>query len=96
MDEEGKRIVFIADSKLGAKVIENMPPEERREVERKLPSILKEEGFSAAGIPVTAEQISSRFQWESQKLLDKCLAMAGEVSEPLDKSATRMERGLIA
>ena len=68
-----------------------MTPEERREMERKLPSILEEEGFSASGIPVTAEQISSRFQWESQKLLDKCLEMASEVSETLDKSATRME-----
>jgi len=91
VDEEGKRIVFIADSKLGAKVVESMTPEERRELERKLPSILEEEGFSASGIPVTAVQISNRFQWESQKLLDKCLEMAGKVSEMLDKSATRME-----
>jgi len=91
VDEEGKRIAFIADSKLGAKVIEDMTPEKRRELESRLPAILEKEGFSAAGIPVTAEQISDRFQWESQKLLDKCLEMAGEVSETLDKSATRME-----
>jgi len=90
-DEEGKRVIFIADSKLGAKVVESMTPEERREMERKLPSILEEEGFSASGIPVTAEQISNRFQWEPQKLLDKCFEMASEVAETLDKSATRME-----
>jgi hypothetical protein len=90
VDDEGKRIAFIADSKLGAKVIEGMSPEKRRELERRLPEILEKEGFSAAGIPVTADQITGRFQWESQKLLDKCLAMAGEVSETLDKSATRM------
>ena len=91
VDDAGKRIVFIADSKLGAKVIEGMTPEERREIERNLPAILKKEGFSAAGIPVTAEQISNRFQWESQKLLDKCLEMVGKTSETLDKSANRME-----
>jgi hypothetical protein len=91
VDDKGKRIVFIADSKLGAKVIEGMAAEDRLELERKLPAILETEGFTAAGIPVTAEQITNRFQWESQKLLDKCLEMAGEVSETLDKSATRME-----
>lgn len=91
VDDEGKRMVFIADSKLGAKVVENMSVEERRELERRLPEILEKEGFSAAGIPVTADQITGRFQWESQKLLDQCLTMAGEVSKTLDKSATRME-----
>jgi len=91
VDDEGKRVVFIADSKLGAKVIEGMTPAKRREIERNLPTILEKEGFSAAGIPVTVEQISNRFQWESQKLLDKCLDMAGKISEILDKSATRME-----
>jgi hypothetical protein len=91
LDDEGKRIVFIADSKLGAKVVEAMTAEERRATERRLPAILEKEGFSAAGIPVTEEQISNRFQWESQKLLDKCLEMAGEVSKTLDKSALRME-----
>lgn len=91
VDDEGKRTAFIADSKLGAKVIESMTPAERRELERKLPAILEQEGFSAAGIPVTAEQITDRFRWEAQKLLDKNLEKAGEVSKTLDQSATRME-----
>jgi len=91
VDEAGKRVIFIADSTLGAKVVENMTPEERREVERKLPQILEEEGFTASGILVTAQQIAERFQWEQQKLLDKCLGMTEKASEKFDKSALRME-----
>ncbi len=91
VDENGRRIVFIADSKLGAQVLERMTPKERREIERKLPSILAEEGFAASGIPVSAEQIAKRFQWEEHKLLDACLKKAYEVSEKLDKSAREME-----
>jgi len=90
-DEKGKRVLFIADSKLGAQVVERMDSEERRAVERALPKVLTEEGFSACGIPVTAEQISRRFEWEENKLLDKCLDMAGKVSNKLDDAARRME-----
>ncbi|MBN1225054.1 MAG: hypothetical protein JXB23_17530 [Candidatus Aminicenantes bacterium] len=90
-DEEGKRVIFIADSKLGAQVVEGMTPEERRQVERALPGVLTKEGFTACGIPVTAEQIAQRFQWEKNRLLDKCLEAAGKASDALDKAAQRME-----
>ncbi len=90
-DEEGKRIIFIADSALGAKVVENMTPEARRGLEQKLPQILEEEGFTATGIPVTARQIADRFQWEQHNLLDKCLESIEKASKILDKSARRME-----
>lgn len=91
VDEEGKRVIFIADSKLGAKVVEDMAPEARRELERKLPRILEAEGFTASGIPVTAEQIAERFQWDQHKLLDKCLESVEKAAEKLDKSALRMK-----
>lgn len=90
-DAQGKRTVFIADSKLGARVVEKMTSKERRAVERGLPELLVKEGFTASGIPVTAEQIGKRFQWEEKKLLDKCLEMAGKTSEKLDKFAKKME-----
>jgi len=90
-DEQGKRTVFIADSKLGSEVVKKMTSEARRAVERGFPKVFVEEGFSASGIPVTAEQITKRFQWEENKLLDKCLEMAGKTSEKLDKFAKKME-----
>jgi len=90
-DEQGRRTVFIADSKLGAKVVKAMTPEERRDVERGLPGIFVKEGFTASGIPVTAEQITGRFRWEEKKLLDKCLEMAEKSSEKLDQFAAKME-----
>ena len=91
IDEERKRVIFIADSKLGAKVVEKMTPEERRQVERGMPAILASEGFTAAGIPVTEKQIADRFQWEKHKLLDACLEKAGKVSDKLDKTAEHLE-----
>lgn len=91
VDEQGKRVVFIADSKLGAQVVEKMSPEERREVEKRLPSVLFEEGFTATGIPVTVKQIAERFQWEKHKLLDLCLEKAGKAADKLDKTAKRIE-----
>jgi hypothetical protein len=90
-DEQGKRTVFIADSKLGAKVVKAMTPEERRAVERELPEVFIKEGLTAAGIPVTVEQITLRFKWEEKKLLDKCLEMTDKTSEKLDQFATKME-----
>ncbi len=90
-DESGKRVLFIADSRLGARVVEAMSPEERREVEKKLPKILEEEGFTACGIPISAEQIAQRFQWEKLKLLDKSLEKAREVAENLDLASREME-----
>lgn len=90
-DESGKRIAFVADATLGAKVLENMSPEERRKVERTMPYMLVEEGFTAAEIPVTAEQIAGRFKWEEQKLLDACLKATEKASKTLDKAALRME-----
>jgi len=90
-DEQGKRTIFIADSKLGARVVKTMSPEERRAVERGLPEVFVKEGFTASGIPVTVDQIRQRFRWEEKKLLDKCLEMAEKTSGKLDQFATKME-----
>ncbi|MCD6451531.1 MAG: hypothetical protein J7L64_04110 [Acidobacteria bacterium] len=91
IDERGKRVIFIADARLGAKVIERMTEEERRAIERKLPKILAQEGLTACDIPVTAEQIAKRFKWDKKKLLDLSLKRALEVAPRLDKAAKRME-----
>lgn len=90
-DGSGKRIVFIADSKAGAAIVEKMSPEERRRVERKMPGILESEGFTAAGIPVTKEQIARRFEWEKHKLLDLNIKKAAELADTLDDTARRLE-----
>lgn len=91
-DTDGKRIIFIADSKAGAAIVEKIPAEERRRVERKMPEVLVSEGFTAAGIPVTKEQIAQRFEWEKHKLLDLGLKKAKELAEVLDDTAKHLEK----
>ncbi|NIO80104.1 MAG: hypothetical protein GTN53_06060 [Candidatus Aminicenantes bacterium] len=91
IDKDGKRVLFIADTKAGAAVVEKMSPEERRMVERKLPEILAEEKFTASGIPVTGEQIAQRFRWEEHKLLDLCIKRARELADMPDKMAAHLE-----
>lgn len=88
---DGKRIVFIADSNAGAAIVEKMTGEERRRVERKMPEVLVGEGFTAAGIPVTKEQIAQRFEWEKFKLLDLGIKKAKELAEVLDDTAKHLE-----
>jgi hypothetical protein len=91
IDEAGKRIIFIADSKSGAQVVEKMSPAERRQVEQNLPALLEAERLTAAGVPLTKEQISERFQWEKHKLLDPCLEKSHKIAEKLDKAANHLE-----
>jgi len=91
-DTDGKRILFIADGTAGAAIVEKMTDEERRRVERKMPEVLVGEGFTAAGIPVTKEQIAQRFEWEKHKLLDLGITKAKELAEVLDDTAKHLEK----
>ncbi len=92
INAEGMRIVFIADSNRGAEIVKHMSPEEKRSVERKIPEFLVDEGFTAAGIPVTAEQIRQRFQWEKHKLLDLGLKTSIMLAKTLDRTASHLEK----
>jgi hypothetical protein len=92
VDKDGKRILFIADSKAGAAIVEKMSPEERRAVERMMPEVLAGEGFTAAGIRVTKEQIGQRFQWEKHKLLNLGIKKAAELANVLDDTAKHLEK----
>lgn len=91
-DTDGKRILFIADGTAGAAIVEKMTDEERRRVERKMPDVLVSEGFTAAGIPVTKEQIAQRFEWEKHKLLDLGIKKAKELAKVLDDTAKHLEK----
>ena len=91
-DTDGKRILFVADGTAGAAIVEKMTDEERRRVERKMPEVLVGEGFTAAGIPVTKEQIAQRFEWEKHKLLDLGITKAKELAEVLDDTAKHLEK----
>jgi hypothetical protein len=90
-DSDGKRIIFIADSKAGAAIVEKMSPGERRLVERKMPEVLVSEGFTATGITVTKEQVAQRFEWEKHKLLDLGIKKSAELAEVLDDTAKRLK-----
>ncbi|MCP4221624.1 MAG: hypothetical protein GY765_43770, partial [bacterium] len=92
LDKDDKRIVFIADTKAGAAIVEKMSPAERRAVERKMPAVLESEGFSAGSIPVTKEQIAKRFEWEKHKMLDLGLKAAARQAETLDATAKHLEK----
>lgn len=91
IDNNGKRVLFVADSNIGADIVEKMSPEQRRAVETLMPEVLVTEGFTAAEIPVTPEQISQRFQWDKRKLLDQALEPSREVSKILDQFAKHLE-----
>lgn len=86
-DKDGKRVVFIADSRTAAKVVSGMNAESRRAVERSLPRLLAEEGFTAVGIPVTEAQIAARFAWEANKVLDLDIARAEKLAAGFDAAA---------
>ena len=92
LDEHGRRIIFIADSKAGAEIVKKMTPEKRRGIERKMADILAGEGFEAAGIAVTADQIRARFRWEKHKLLDLGLKPAAILAKTLDQTAAHLEK----
>ena len=91
IDATGTRVIFVADSKLGAQIVEKMTPEERRLVEKKMPAVLLEEGFNAAGVPINERQIAERFQWHNHKLLDLCVKKAHKLADKLDKTAQHLE-----
>jgi len=92
VDENGKRILFAADTRSAAEIVSKMSPEERRKIERNIPVLLAGERFSAAGVPITAQQISQRFQWEKFKLLDLCLDKANKMADAMDDAARELEQ----
>lgn len=92
VDENGKRILFAADSRSAAEIVAKMSPEERRKVELKIPEILASEKFNAAGVPITAQQIAQRFQWDKLKLLDLGLEQAHKIADALDTTALELEQ----
>jgi hypothetical protein len=87
----GKRILFIADSSLGAQIVAQISPARRREIEETLPDLLVQEGFTASGIPVSSKQIDKRFQWSKHKLLDLCLEKAIESQYILNSVALSLQ-----
>ena len=89
--DDGKRVLFVADSNIGADIVEKMTPGQRRAVETHMPEVLEAEGFTAAEIPVTREQIAQRFQWDKYKLLDLALESSREVGKILDRFAKQLE-----
>jgi len=91
-DKDGRRVLFVADCKPAVKIVEKMSPEERRAVERLLPEVLVGEGFTAAGVPISREQIEQRFQWEKHKLLDLSLEKYKKTAEVLDANAQHLEQ----
>jgi hypothetical protein len=91
IDSDNKRVLFVADSNIGADIVEKMPPVRRRAVEAHMPGELAAEGFRAAEIPVTPEQIARRFQWDKRKLLDLALEPSREVGKILDQFAKHLE-----
>lgn len=92
IDENGKRILFAADTRSAVEIVTKISAEERRKIERKIPELLASEGFNAAGIPVTAQQIALRFQWEKSKLLDLCLEQAKKRVDKMDAAAQELEQ----
>lgn len=92
VDENGKRILFAADTRSAAEIVSKMSPEERRAVERKIPELLAGERFTAAGVPITPQQIAQRFQWEKFKLLDLNLEQAGKMADAQDEAARELEQ----
>jgi hypothetical protein len=86
-DTDGKRVVFVADSRAGAKVVAQMSDAARREVERGLARTLAEEGFSASGVPIAETQIAARFEWDKNKVLDLDQALAKKSADRFDAAA---------
>jgi hypothetical protein len=86
-DRDGKRTLFVADTRLAARIVGEMSAERRRAVERLLPKILAEEGFTAVGIPLTEAQISQRLAWDKYELLDRGREHAQQVGRRFDAVA---------
>jgi hypothetical protein len=88
---DGRRVVFIADSRAGAAIAEGLSEAERRAAERGLPGVLAREGLSASGVPLTEAQIAARLGWESRKLIDLNIAAARKQAERFDRAAASLE-----
>jgi len=88
---DGRRVLFVADSRAGALVAGGLNEEARRAVERALPGVLAREGLSASGVPLTEAQIAARFEWEKRKLLDLGIGEAKKQAEKFDKAAAYLE-----
>jgi hypothetical protein len=86
-DRDGRRTLFVADTRMAAGIVGRMSEEARRAVERALPGTLAGEGFLAAGIPVTEAQIARRLAWDKHKLLDLCRDRAEKAAPRFDAAA---------
>ncbi len=91
VNSDGKRILFIADSGLGAQVLSRISSVRRREIEERLPTLLEQEGFTAVGILVSSQQIARRFQWRKHKLLDLAMEKAKESEHILNDAAADLK-----
>jgi hypothetical protein len=89
-DEDGRRTLFVADTGVAARIVSEMSPEARRAVERSLPKVLVEEGFTAAGIAVTETQIAERLAWDRHRLLDRGREHAEQVAARFDAAAASL------
>ena len=90
VDEKKRRVLFVADSGAGARVVAGLSPQRRRAIEGALPGLLEREGFTAAGIPVSRKQIAQRFQWPANKLLDLGLEKAQALQPVMDRVARHL------
>lgn len=91
VDKGGRRVLFVADSGRGGRLVAGLSPARRRAVEAALPGLLAREGFTAAGIPVSRQQIARRFQWSTHKLLDRGLEKAQALQPVFDRVALHLE-----
>lgn len=91
-DRAGRRTLFMADTGAASRIILKMSPEARRTAERNLPRLLVQEGFTAAGIPVSEAQIATRMVWDRRKLLDAGQARAAALASRYDAAAASMAR----
>lgn len=89
--EDGKRVLFVADSRAGAEIVKKMSAPERRALERHMPKVLESEGFHLNNIRVTAQQLMERYQWEKYKMLDLGIEISEKLANKLDKFATHLE-----
>ncbi len=90
--KDGQRTLFVADTRMAAKIVDKMTPEARRAAERGLFRVLVEEGFLAAGIPVTEAQIAGRLAWDHYKLLDLCRGRAEKAADRFDAAANYLAK----
>lgn len=91
VDENGKRVLFVADSRAGAEIVKKMTDEERRAVERHMPEVLESEGLHVFGFRVTARQLAERYRWDEHKMLDLGIKISEKLADKLDKFTAHLE-----